>query len=262
MTAENPLGKQTEYIDTYSPSLLFPIARIGARVAPVTGIDIWNAYELSWLDLNGKPVVAVGEFRIPALGSFLIESKSFKLYLNSFNQTRFESREVVQEVMVRDLSQAAGVTVSVRLDSLDRTYPAAPDAVCIDDLTVVISDYQPTADLLCCASDEVVEELLCSHLLKSNCPVTGQPDWGSLYIGYSGARIDHEGLLAYVVSMRQHQGFHEQCVEQIYSDLMERCAPRALWVYARYVRRGGLDINPFRASHAEFEVQNFRLPRQ
>lgn len=257
----NPLGKSTEYVDQYQPSLLFPIPRERAGMATFDGVDIWNAWELSWLTPSGKPVVAVGEFRIPANSPNLIESKSFKLYLNSLNQTVFESFAAVQEVVERDLSAVAGAPVTLLLTGLERDYPAAPQALCVDDLDVAITAYQPDASLLQ-AGVESWEGWLCSHLLKSNCPVTSQPDWGSVYIWYKGPRIDEASLLAYVVSMRQHQGFHEQCVERMFTDIQQRCAPEQLVVYARYVRRGGLDINPFRASFAGVEAPNFRLIRQ
>ena len=257
----NPLGKSTAYVDQYAPALLYPIPRERHGMADFYGVDIWNAWEISWLNPRGKPIVAVGEFRIPASSPNLIESKSFKLYLNSLNQTVFESFEAVQAVVERDLSAVAGAPVSLLLTPIEREYQAAPAARCIDDLDVAIRAYQPDAALLQVDGDEW-EGWLCSHLLKSNCPVTSQPDWGSVYIWYRGRRIDEESLLAYVVSMRQHQGFHEQCVERMFTDIQERCAPESLLVYARYVRRGGLDINPLRASFGDFDAPNFLLLRQ
>ena len=269
----SPLGKSSEYVSTYTPSLLFPIPRapkwaelgLTAQSLPYTGVDYWNCYELSWLTVSGKPVVAVGEFAIPADSPNIIESKSFKLYLNSLNQTRFASRDELKELLVRDLSGAAGATVSVTLKTLGRVAEegiAEPAGVCIDELDVEIDDFsQPRAERLRCNADEVVEESFHSHLLKSNCPVTGQPDWGTLVVEYRGPKLDHAGFLAYLVSFRQHSDFHEQCVERIYLDLLDLLQPERLSVHARYVRRGGLDINPYRSNHAK-SFDNRRLARQ
>ncbi|WP_313513734.1 NADPH-dependent 7-cyano-7-deazaguanine reductase QueF [Pseudomonas sp.] len=269
----SPLGKSSEYIATYTPSLLFPISRapkwaelgLTAQSLPYAGVDYWNCYELSWLTASGKPVVAVGEFAIPAHSPNIIESKSFKLYLNSLNQTRFASRDEVQALLARDLSAAAGAPVSVTLKTLDQVTEegiARPAGVCIDVLEVDIDNFsQPQVELLRCNADEVVEERLYSHLLKSNCPVTGQPDWGTLVVEYRGAKLDHANFLAYLVSFRQHSDFHEQCVERIYLDLLNLLQPERLSVHARYVRRGGLDINPYRSSQA-MSVDNRRLARQ
>ena len=266
----NPLGKSSDYKDQYDPSLLFPIEReeswkvhgLDRNEVAFYGEDIWNGYEISWLNSRGKPIVCMAEFRLPATTRFLIESKSFKLYLNSFNQSRFDSADVVRETMVRDLSAAAGGEVSVEFHPVDASYPQAPDALCIDDLDVELVSYSPDPSLLATVDGEVFDGWLVSHLLKSNCPVTGQPDWGSLYIRYRGPKIDEAGLLAYVVSLRQHQDFHEQCVERTYRDISLRCKPEELVVYARYVRRGGLDINPFRTSVCGEKAVNFRLSRQ
>ncbi|WP_028293886.1 NADPH-dependent 7-cyano-7-deazaguanine reductase QueF [Oceanobacter kriegii] len=265
----NPLGKVSEYKDEYDASLLFPIPRAEGRkdiaydADAVYGEDIWNGFEVSWLNGKGKPVVRIGEFRLPSGSPNIIESKSFKLYLNSFNQTRFLTEEQVQEAMEFDLSKAAGGAVRVVLHPVDHTFDYAPDAFCIDELDIEVADYAPNADLLIAdQSDDRFEGWLCSHLLKSNCPVTGQPDWGSLYIKFAGERVCQSSLLAYVISMRQHQGFHEQCVERIYSDLMQRFALDELIVCARYVRRGGLDINPVRSNKPIKGFPNFRLARQ
>ena len=266
----NPLGKTSEYPEQYDAGLLFPIDRneswkaSGDDRSAITfyGVDIWNGYEVSWLTPNGKPVVCVAEFRVPSDSPFLVESKSFKLYLNSFNQTRFENESDVKAVMERDLSLAAGGAVTVAFHGMDYAYPAAPDALCIDDVDVDISSYTPSPELLKVVSDSQFDGWICSHLLKSNCPVTGQPDWGSVYIQYKGQEIDKASLLAYLVSLRQHQDFHEQCVERTFRDIQQRCAPESLTVYARYVRRGGLDINPFRTTEETFEALNFRLQRQ
>ncbi|QIE88556.1 NADPH-dependent 7-cyano-7-deazaguanine reductase QueF [Pseudomonas nitroreducens] len=269
----SPLGKSSEYVSTYAPELLFPISRttkwaelgLTADTLPYQGVDLWNCYELSWLTASGKPVVAIGEFSIPAQSPNIIESKSFKLYLNSLNQTAFDSAEAVRAVMERDLSAAAGAPVGVRVRSLDEVAGegvAVIEGTCVDDLDVAVESYDhPRPELLSCDDTRRVDEVLYSHLLKSNCPVTGQPDWGTLVIEYAGPALDAASLLAYVVSFRQHQDFHEQCVERIYLDLQRLLQPTRLTVYARYVRRGGLDINPYRSSEA-VQPDNRRLVRQ
>lgn len=270
---DSPLGKSSEYIATYTPSLLFPIPRaakwaelgLSAETLPYQGVDFWNCFELSWLLPSGKPVVAMGEFAIPADSPNIIESKSFKLYLNSLNQSVFTSADELVTVLVQDLSAAAGKPVGVRVRSLAEVtadgMQAAP-GICIDELDVAISSYaQPQPELLRCDTDRVVEESLHSHLLKSNCPVTGQPDWGTLVVEYRGLALDHASLLAYLVSFRQHADFHEQCVERIFLDLQRLLKPEHLTVYARYVRRGGLDINPYR-SNGPISPDNQRLVRQ
>ena len=269
----SPLGKSSAYVATYSPHLLFPIPRapkwaelgLTAETLPYQGVDLWNCYELSWLLPSGKPVVAIGEFEIPADSPNIIESKSFKLYLNSLNQSVFASREALVEVMIADLSAAAGKSVKVRLRTLDEVASegvATLPGRCIDDLDVAIEQYDhPLPELLICETGRVVEESLHSHLLKSNCPVTGQPDWGSVVVEYRGAALQAESLLAYLVSFRQHADFHEQCVERIFLDLQRLLQPEKLTVYARYVRRGGLDINPYRSTEA-MVVDNRRLVRQ
>ena len=267
-----PLGADTQYVNQYDPGLLYPIQRdlnwqargIDQRSLPFTGVDIWNAYEVSWLNLKGKPVVRLAEFRIPADSSHIIESKSFKLYLNSFNLTAFATEAEVQQRMQADLSAAAGAEVQVLLLALDGAGQVAQfSGECIDELDVDITDYEPNADCLGLregAADEVTESLY-SHLLKSNCPVTGQPDWASIVVEYRGAPLDREGLLKYLVSYREHGDFHEQCVESIFMDIWQQCQPQALTVYARYLRRGGLDINPYRSSEAVVP-ENLRLSRQ
>ncbi|WP_074551834.1 NADPH-dependent 7-cyano-7-deazaguanine reductase QueF [Dyella sp. AtDHG13] len=258
----SPLGKTTVYADRYDPSLLFPIPRQAKRdeigvsaPLPFHGEDIWNAYELSWLDARGKPVVALAEFRVPASSPNIIESKSFKLYLNGFSQERVDSREQLSATLAKDLSAAAGATVDVALTDARARGHAVIDLMgtLIDDLPIDIDDYgPPRADYLTADSTKpVMEEALVSNLLRSNCPVTGQPDWGSVQIHYRGARIDRAGLLRYLVSFRNHNEFHEQCVERIFVDVMQRCRPEQLNVYARYTRRGGLDINPYRSTGTE-----------
>ncbi|MCQ9839519.1 NADPH-dependent 7-cyano-7-deazaguanine reductase QueF [Pseudomonas aeruginosa] len=269
----SPLGKTSEYVSSYTPSLLFPISRtakwaelgLSAETLPYRGVDIWNCYELSWLTPAGKPVVAIGEFSIPADSPNIIESKSFKLYLNSLNQSAFDSREALRAVLQKDLSAAAGAPVGVRLRSLDEVAEEGIGRLpgrCIDELDIAVDGYeQPRPELLRCDAGRIVEEQLYSHLLKSSCPVTGQPDWGTLVVDYRGPALDPASLLAYLVSFRQHQDFHEQCVERIFLDLQRLLQPQALSVYARYVRRGGLDINPYR-SLAEVAPDNRRLVRQ
>ncbi|MFQ2317652.1 MULTISPECIES: NADPH-dependent 7-cyano-7-deazaguanine reductase QueF [Aeromonas] len=265
------LGQQSAYISQYTPSLLQPVPRslnrddLGLRgELPFQGGDVWTLYELSWLNAKGKPVVAIGEVFVPATSPNLIESKSFKLYLNSFNQTRCDSLEAVQALLVQDLSGCAGAPVSVTLFTLDQ----APHQIaqlpgeCIDNLDIEVDGYEFDETLLQgAAGREIVEETLHSHLLKSNCLVTSQPDWGSVVIHYRGPRLDREKLLRYLISFRQHNEFHEQCIERIFTDLKHFCAPEQLTVHARYTRRGGLDINPFR-SDWEPVPANLRLIRQ
>ncbi|MBM6550008.1 NADPH-dependent 7-cyano-7-deazaguanine reductase QueF [Marinomonas ostreistagni] len=266
-----PLGQKTDYVSKYDPDLLFPIARVDkwqdmgieSERLPFHGEDIWNAYELSWLNKKGKPIVATAEFRLPCTSPNIIESKSFKLYLNSLNQMHYEDAYEVQGILERDLSAAAGAPVSVVIrdvDAMESLVVLTPD-YCIDELDVEINEYQPNADLLMIKEGPAVEERLVSHLLRSNCPVTNQPDWGSVFIDYQGKPIDHASLLKYVASFREHTDFHEQCVERIFIDIMTRCQPESLVVYARYVRRGGLDINPYRAT-SEIVLGNDRLTRQ
>lgn len=268
----NPLGQHTEYASLYSPHLLFPIAREESRKLLNTsvrffGVDIWTGYELSWLDPQGKPVVAVAEFFIPCNSEFMIESKSFKLYLNSLNQTRYQSVAEVEALLVRDLSAVVGALVRVELYALSSMPPShllqtvIPTAILIDELPVTVDIYHPAPDLLAIKSEQV-NEVLISHLLKTNCPVTGQPDWASIIVSYSGEKIVHESLLRYIISFREHQDFHEHCVERIFSDITARCKPAHLTVYARYTRRGGLDINPFRSSDSEQQPVLMRLIRQ
>lgn len=248
------LGREVAYPSHYDPKLLFPIARAGARAElgldgaalPFTGHDRWHAYELGWLDLRGKPQVATATLTVPADSPNLIESKSLKLYLNSLNAARFASVGQVCAQVAQDLSAQAGAPVAVT--------PGLPvlghdsHALLLDTLELDIDDYGPPNPAYLSAAGDTVTETLVSHLLKSNCPVTGQPDWGSVVLRYTGPRIDRPGLLRYLVSFRDHAGFHEQCVERIFADLAARCAPARLSVEARYTRRGGLDINPWRVT--------------
>jgi 7-cyano-7-deazaguanine reductase len=275
-SAENSrLGKDVAYVGQYDASLLYPIARVDKRAElgvnineplPFTGVDIWNAYEFSWLDARGKPKVALIEFRVPVNSPNIIESKSFKLYLNSYMQTRFADTENMRLQIARDLSQAAGAAISVMLMTPHASAGAEIDrleGILIDDLPIDIENYgPPNAHYLQADAGQVLDETLVSHLLKSNCPVTGQPDWASVQIAYRGPRLDRAGLLRYLISYREHSDFHEQCVERIFIDIMRQCSPQRLAVYARYTRRGGLDINPFRASPGLPNPGNPRTARQ
>ena len=267
------LGQKTEYASQYDRTLLQPVPRALNRDGlditqnqPFTiGADIWTAYEISWLNEKGLPQVAIADIYLDYQSQNLIESKSFKLYLNSFNQSKFADVNAVQQTMQRDLSECAQGDVKVRLNPVAVYDSQKIDHLqgdCIDEQDIEITSYEFNADWLKdCVSDEIVEEKLVSHLLKSNCLITNQPDWGTLHIHYVGNKIDHEKLLRYVVSFRQHNEFHEQCVERIFCDLMHYAKPEKLTVYARYTRRGGLDINPFR-SNFENLPENLRLARQ
>lgn len=267
------LGKPTPYRDQYDASLLQAVPRSMNReplglypdALPFHGADIWTLYELSWLNAKGLPQVAVGEISLTADSVNLIESKSFKLYLNSFNQTKFDSWDSILSTLTRDLSQCAegDVTVSLsRLNDVEGSAIGRFDGECIDDQDIEIDNYEfSTGYLTDAAGDDIVEESLVSHLLKSNCLITHQPDWGSVQIQYRGPKIDREALLRYLVSFRNHNEFHEQCVERIFNDILTFCAPQALAVYARYTRRGGLDINPWR-SNFPFTPATARLVRQ
>jgi len=267
------LGQKTEYSNQYDSSLLQPVPRSLNRddlnlgdSLPFQGCDIWTLYELSWLNDKGLPQVAIGEVSIPATSANLIESKSFKLYLNSFNQTRFPSWDDVEQTLVQDLSACAGESVSVTVRSVvDYTdsVVVTMDGECIDEQDIEITSYDFDRTLIeGAAQGEVVEESLHSHLLKSNCLITNQPDWGSVEIQYKGKQIDREALLRYLVSFREHNEFHEQCVERIFTDIMEFCQPDTLTVYARYTRRGGLDINPYRSNVSHQPNHNQRMARQ
>ncbi|HBL4971361.1 TPA: NADPH-dependent 7-cyano-7-deazaguanine reductase QueF [Enterobacter cloacae] len=267
------LGKSTDYRDTYDPSLLQGVPRslnrdplgLRADALPFVGGDIWTLYELSWLNARGLPQVAVGQVELDHASLNLVESKSFKLYLNSFNQTKFTSLEEVQHTLERDLRACAqgNVTVALyRLNELEGQPVAHFNGTCIDDQDIEVDNYEFSAGYLeNAASGKIVEETLVSHLLKSNCLITHQPDWGSVQIQYRGPKIDREKLLRYLVSFRHHNEFHEQCVERIFSDIQRFCQPETLSVYARYTRRGGLDINPWR-TNTDFVPATGRLVRQ
>jgi 7-cyano-7-deazaguanine reductase len=267
------LGRAVETPTAYDPGLLFAIPRAPGRAElgiaeplPFIGVDVWNAYEFGWLDARGKPRVALLEFRVPATSPNLIESKSFKLYLNGYMQHRVHDTDALRRMLAHDLSGVAGAPVTVVLGT--PTSKASSmienlDGELIDDLPIEIHHYgPPDATLLHSNPDAVVEEALVSHLLKSNCPVTGQPDWASLQVHYVGPRIGRDGLLRYLVSFREHREFHEACVERIFRDVLAVCAPTRLSVYARYTRRGGLDINPFRATPGWLMPGNTRTARQ
>ncbi len=263
-----PLGKATRYPDQYSPELLAPIPRADSRGAipeplPFVGADIWNAWELTWLRENGHPEIAAAVITLPVTSPNIIESKSLKLYLNSFSMTRLDSAETVCDRIRADLSEAAGSPVEVSLMT-DKDHRAALlgklPGFCLDTLDVECTDVTPNADLLSCIGGNVREEVY-SHLFRSLCPVTAQPDLASIYIAYTGTRIDEQSLLRYIVSFREHQDFHEACVERMFTDIQAACAPEKLCVYARFQRRGGIDINPWRASYDAL-MPNVRLWRQ
>lgn len=273
--AGTSLGKETAYVDRYDPSQLFPIERNLSRASlnigtelPFKGEDIWNAYELSWLDATGKPQVAMAEVRIPAESPHLVESKSFKLYLNSFANTRFASWEEVSQTIARDISSIAGASSAVTLLTLAEAAKIPlweNTGVCLDDLALLypVDKDIPTDVVWLRHAPQAIEvaETFYSHLVRSLCPVTGQPDWATVEISYQGLAICPQHLLQYLVNFRQASGFHEHVVEQTYQDIMTALKPSRLYVRARYTRRGGLDINPYRSSHA-FVLDNKREVRQ
>ena len=268
----SPLGRVSDYAQRYDAQLLCPIPRslkrteIGvADTLLFTGVDIWNSYEMSWLNPRGKPVVAVATFWVPAESPHIVESKSFKLYLNSFNQTMFADTAAVIATIRNDLSQVTGAPVRVQLhtpDTFTTLQMATLDGQLLDILDIEANRYDLAPDLLTTVEQPAVAETLVSHLLKSNCLVTGQPDWASVQIHYRGAPIQHAGLLQYLISFRQHMEFHEQCVERIFMDILRQCRPQQLSVYARYTRRGGLDINPYRTNFSGPLPSNARTARQ
>ncbi|MFN3791005.1 NADPH-dependent 7-cyano-7-deazaguanine reductase QueF [Massilia sp.] len=271
---QSPLGKTSAYQSQYAPELLFPIPRLqkreeiglGTGTLPFFGVDIWNAYELSWLNMRGKPQVGIATITAPADSPNIVESKSFKLYLNSFNQTRLAGLDALAELLRQDLSGAFGAPVHVTIttpDAFGNLKMGELEGSLLDRLDVEIDEYLPSPALLSANHEDApVEETLVSHLLKSNCLVTGQPDWGSVQIRYVGPQIDQEGLLKYLIGFREHNEFHEQCVERIFMDVLRQCKPTKLAVYARYTRRGGLDINPWRANFSTGKPGNLRTARQ
>jgi len=259
-TNGSPLGKPSTYQSQYDPSLLFPIPRLykreeiglGEGLLPFFGMDIWNAYEISWLNMRGKPQVALARVMVPADSPNIIESKSFKLYLNSLNQTKLGGTDALLELLREDLSAGFGAPVQITLtlpENFSKLSMGELDGMLLDRLDIEVDDYAPNPALLRAEENEPpVEETLLSNLLKSNCLVTGQPDWASVQIKYVGPQIDQEGLLRYLIGFREHNEFHEQCVERIFMDILQQCKPHKLAVYARYTRRGGLDINPWRSN--------------
>ena len=293
---QSQLGKATPYCDQYAPDMLYPIARqlqraelgIAGRALPFTGADLWTGYELSWLNLRGKPQVALVQVVVPCETPCIVESKSFKLYLNSFSNSRFADADAVRQRIAADVGAAVWAQKEAGASAASATQPAvraplAPSVhvqlilpeqfeqqrlrelqgLSLDRLDIECSDYHPAPQWLRAQADEApVTETLTSQLLRSNCPVTGQPDWGSIQIQYTGAPIDQEGLLRYIVSFRNHNGFHEHCVERIFQDIWQRCQPLQLTVYARYTRRGGLDINPLRTNTPQALPANWRTARQ
>ncbi|ASK33538.1 NADPH-dependent 7-cyano-7-deazaguanine reductase QueF [Alloalcanivorax mobilis] len=269
---DTPLGRASDYVDQYTPALLCPVPRWDAREGlelensdlPFHGMDLWNAYELSWLNGKGKPMVAVAELTIPCTSANIVESKSLKLYLNSFANTRFESREAVIAAIEKDVAHTIGAPLDVRILSLKEAQrePLWEDhGQCVDGLDVSFEGFEYSPDLLFTDQGPEQSGVLFSHLLRSHCPVTNQPDWATVMVRYTGAPISPASLLRYVVSLRNHQGFHEQIIEQMFIDIQRRCAPRQLTVYGRFTRRGGIDINPFR-SNFETLLPNARTVRQ
>ncbi|MCW5589635.1 MAG: NADPH-dependent 7-cyano-7-deazaguanine reductase QueF [Legionellales bacterium] len=268
---QTELGKKSHYKTQYDADLLFPIPRYRKRQeieivgnAPFHGCDLWTAYEISWLNSKGKPQIAIGFFTIDSDSECMIESKSFKLYLNSFNQTQFDQWDSVKNILERDISLAVGMDIHVELFSPQQFLQCELtqfSGICLDELDIEIDTYQPQPQYLQVRQNNVTETLY-SDLLKSNCLVTNQPDWGSVWIHYQGQQIDHAGLLKYIISLREHNEFHEQCVERIFMDISRQCQPEKLTVFARYTRRGGLDINPFRSNFENCNWQWQRLGRQ
>lgn len=257
--ADSPLGKTSVYGDSYDPALLFPMPRAEKRAElglsgtlPFFGMDVWNAYEVSWLNTRGKPQVAIATLLVPAETPNMVESKSMKLYLNSLNQTRIDSQEALVALLQNDVSAALGAEIQIRLllaKDFGKPVMGEFDGLLLDRLDIAVDRYEPDPALLRAATDQSpIEETLVSHLLRSNCPVTNQPDWASVQIRYSGPAIDQEGLLKYLIGFRQHQEFHEHCVERVFMDIQRQCQPSKLMVSARYTRRGGIDINPWRAN--------------
>lgn len=269
---QSELGRQSEYDSHYNPDKLFPILRKKQREEievpeklPFFGYDLWNHYEVSWLNEKGKPIVALAEIVYGCETPFLIESKSMKLYFNSFNNTKFENEKALTNLIKKDLEERIGGSVSVKINTLsaliDEKYSVGLEGECLDSLDITCTAYQIEPALLS-SEEELVEETLFSNLLKSNCLITHQPDWASIQITYQGKKINKEGLLRYLISFRNHNEFHEQCIERIFMDIMKYCQPKELTIYGRYTRRGGLDINPYRSTKKIADMHNIRLCRQ
>jgi 7-cyano-7-deazaguanine reductase len=267
----SPLGKATDYPDRYDPALLFPIERAAQRAAiglsgapPFHGVDLWTAYEISWLDARGKPQLAVGRVAVPADSPAIVESKSLKLYLGSFAQERLSGADMLERRIADDIERACGAVVHVELTPAAAFGGFALEELpgeSLDGLNPSFDANEPAPELLRPGAAEA-EETLRSALFRSNCPVTGQPDYADVMVRYRGPRLDRDGLLRYLVSYRKHAAFHEICVEQIFVDVLERCRPRALTVHARFLRRGGIDINPFRSNFESAPTATARTPRQ
>jgi 7-cyano-7-deazaguanine reductase len=267
------LGKKSAYENHYNPDKLFPILRdekrleigISPNALPFYGYDLWNHYEVSWLNPKGKPMVAIAEIIYSCHSPSIIESKSMKLYFNTFNQTRFQDKKEVEQTIQKDLEAALQHPVRIQLFNLEEAsylnQIQAFKGIHLDNLDVDCDEYQPNAQLLKIGAEEV-EETLYSNLLKSNCLVTFQPDWGSIQIHYIGQKIQHASLLQYFITFRNHNEFHEQCIERIFQDIMQQCQPKSLTVYGRYTRRGGVDINPIRSTEKNIEIKKMRLIRQ
>lgn len=267
----SPLGREVEYSSLYSPDLLYPIPRAKKRqeigidedALPFKGFDVWNAYEISWLNERGMPQVCIGRFAFDAASPFIIESKSLKLYLNSFNNTKIASSQKLQNLIEQDLSQCSKSQVKVELFSVEDSFHFFKyDGLLLDKMDIAIDIPHDVDVSHLTTSDAVVNEKLYSNLFKSNCLVTNQPDWASIYVEYQGAQIEHQGLLKYLISYRNHNGFHEQCVERVYVDIMRVCVPDSLTVFAKYTRRGGIDICPYRSSKVIQSPALERINRQ
>lgn len=268
------LGKKSDYDPSYNPDKLYPIPRAGKRIEigidptklPFSGFDCWNHYEVSWLNEKGKPLIAIAEIIYDCSSPMLIESKSLKLYFNSFNNTSFKNIEALESTIKGDMEARVQAAVMVKIAPLIsfKNIPllASLTGENIDDLDIECSMYH-VDPLFLNVGNDIVEETLCSDLLKSNCLITNQPDWGSIQIAYKGKKINRDGLLKYLISYRNHNEFHEQCIERIFMDIMQHCAPQTLTVYGRYTRRGGIDINPYRSTDkTHLEGKNTRLIRQ
>lgn len=274
------LGQSTSYPKTYAPDMLYPIPRALGRAnlalpadALSIGMDWWQVFEMSWLNLHGISQVAMARLAIPATSDYIVESKSLKLYFNSLNFTEFDNQQAVKATVEKDLSAClkTDVTLEIFEVNIANSLPiSAPQGDCIDNALdssdkkiAIVSDVDPSSLTVAHhgASDSQLQ-ILYSHLLRSNCPVTNQPDWGTLEIQIDSQPIDRAGLLEYILSFRQHNGFHEQCVEQIFSDLTQAFAPKTLMVRAWYTRRGGIDINPCRVSDISLLPPPSRLNRQ
>lgn len=274
------LGQSTSYPKTYAPDMLYPIPRALGRAklalpadALSIGMDWWQVFEMSWLNSHGISQVAMARLAIPATSDYIVESKSLKLYFNSLNFTEFDNQQAVKATVEKDLSACLKTDVTLEIFDVNiaNSLPiSAPQGDCIDNALdnsdkkiAIVSDVNPSSLTVAHqgASDSQLQ-ILHSHLLRSNCPVTNQPDWGTLEIQIDSQPIDRVGLLEYILSFRQHNGFHEQCVEQIFSDLTQAFAPNTLMVRAWYTRRGGIDINPCRVSDISLLPPPSRLNRQ